>query len=600
MKNKFVGFEQKKSAMLGRRSYNKKASNLGDVLGERHNRCVMVPAKVNMTTEAIERREHNWCITGFMFHSLPVCRILFVRTKFASDLVIQIGNKSSFHLHIVCSTFTQIDRNLPMVSRSAQLNRIIFEQKKTRDRANNTSINIRLDNLPGGAEIFEIIVKFCYGWKVDLTANNAAPLYCAADFLEMTDEIETSNLIFRTESFLSFIIFSSWKDTFLVLKTCEAISPFARDLLIQRRCCEAIAWKVCADPKGFNFLIENESDDSYGKTLYENWWFEDASTLRIDHFIEVVAAIKRKGIKADVLGSCIAYWTAKWLSKISFGIRIPTQKSINTQVRRVIVESLIKVLPAEENSVFFNFLLHLLKVGSMTKIDGRLSTKLEKRVASCLEQCQPLDLLMKNYGESETLYDVGIVARAVETYVSMVSKYPGAKMFVVGRLMDGYLSLMARDENLSPHDFRMLADSLPKNARYSDDNLYRVIDRYLKAHPNLTEEKRKGVCRALEYHKLSKEAREHAMKNDRLPFNITTQFISLKQVNMVKSMVDPGSLYRRTKDQMIMNVNSESCRECMKAQKEMKMMKREVESMKMELNKLQLCKLKGWLRGCRI
>ena len=369
---------------------------------------------------------------------------------------------------------------LSMVSRSAYLNRTIFEQKQTRDRTNNTSINIRLDNLPGGAEIFEIIVKFCYGWKVDLTANNAAPLYCAANFLEMTDDLETSNLISRTESFLSFIIFSSWKDTFLVLKTCESISPFARDMLIQRRCSEAIAWKVSIDPKGFDFLIENDSDDCYGKKVFENWWFEDVSTLRIDHFIEVVASIKRKGIKAEVVGSCIAYWTAKWLSGISFGIRIPTQESMNTQVRRMIVESLIKVLPAEDNSVCFNFLLHLLKLGSMMKIDGRLSARLEKRVVSCLERCQPLDLLVKNYGESETLYDIGIVARVVETYASMASKDPGAKIFVVGRLIDGYLSLVARDENLSPNDFRVLVESLPKNARYSDDNLYRAIDRYLK------------------------------------------------------------------------------------------------------------------------
>ena len=78
MKNKFVGFEQEKSAMLGRRSYDKKALNLGDVLGDRHDRCVMVPAKVNMIAEAIERRENNWCLTGFMFHSLPVCLILCV------------------------------------------------------------------------------------------------------------------------------------------------------------------------------------------------------------------------------------------------------------------------------------------------------------------------------------------------------------------------------------------------------------------------------------------------------------------------------------------------------------------------------------------
>ena len=73
MQSRSVGFGQEKSTMLGRRSYDKKASNLGVVLGEKHNRCMMVPAKTNMIAEAIERKANNWYIAAFMFHSLSVC-----------------------------------------------------------------------------------------------------------------------------------------------------------------------------------------------------------------------------------------------------------------------------------------------------------------------------------------------------------------------------------------------------------------------------------------------------------------------------------------------------------------------------------------------
>lgn len=375
-----------------------------------------------------------------------------------------------------------------MISRSAYLNRLVFEKKNAGVSMNN--LNIELNNLPGGAEIFELIVKFCYGWKIDLTASNAALLYCAANFLEMVDDLETGNLVSRTETFLSFVIFSSWKDTFLVLKTCETISSYARELHIQRRCSEAIAWKICTDPTAisvgndesqcFNYCVENHTDYSYEKKVAENWWFEDVSTLRIDHFIEVLGIIKQKGVKPKVLGSCIAYWTGKWLSRISFGVRIPNHKSMNHQVRRVIVESLIRVIPAEVNSVSCNFLLHLLKLGSMMKIDVSLLSNLEQRIALTLEDCIPLDLLVKNFGESETLYDVGIVARIVDAYVSHSVRNAASKMFVVGRLVDGFLGLIARDKSLPPNDFRVLAESLPQNARYSDDNLYRAIDRYLK------------------------------------------------------------------------------------------------------------------------
>ncbi|GAB4855529.1 hypothetical protein Ancab_024148 [Ancistrocladus abbreviatus] len=188
-------------------------------------------------------------------------------------------------------------------------------------------------------------------------------------------------------------------------------------------------------------------------------------------------------MKPEVLGSCIVYWTARWLSWISFGLHNPSQRNTNHQVRRTVIESLVRVLPAEENAVSCNFLLHLLKVGSMLKMDMGLSDTLEKRIALMLEQCHPLDLLVKNYGESDTLYDVRIIARVVGAYASIASSYPTLKMFVVERLVDGFPTLVARDENLPAKDFQLLAEALPKDAWYSDDNLYRTVDLYLKGSP---------------------------------------------------------------------------------------------------------------------
>ena len=45
-----------------------------------------------------------------------------------------------------------------------------------------------------------------------------------------------------------------------------------------------------------------------------------------------------------------------------------------------------------------------------------------------------------------------------------------------------FLTLVARDENLGAKSFQSLAEALPNNARYSDDNLNRAIDRYPKVH----------------------------------------------------------------------------------------------------------------------
>lgn len=189
---------------------------------------------------------------------------------------------------------------------------------------------VELADLPGGAESFELAARFCYGMAVDLTAGNISGLRCAAEYLEMTEDLEEGNLIFKTEAFLSYVVLSSWRDSIAVLKTCEGLSPWAENLQIVRRCSESIAWKACANPRGVRWAYTGSSaagggggrppraagpgaagtasprwnlgggdskESSPGRQAVPpaDWWFEDVSVLRIDHFVRVVTAIKVKG-----------------------------------------------------------------------------------------------------------------------------------------------------------------------------------------------------------------------------------------------------------------------------------------------------------------
>ena len=45
-------------------------------------------------------------------------------------------------------------------------------------------------------------------------------------------------------------------------------------------------------------------------------------------------------------------------------------------------------------------------------------------------------------------------------------------LFSIGKLVHGYLSLVARDENLSVKSLQSLAEAFPKDAWYCDDKLY--------------------------------------------------------------------------------------------------------------------------------
>ncbi|MBD4019029.1 hypothetical protein GUI04_08345, partial [Xanthomonas citri pv. citri] len=85
------------------------------------------------------------------------------------------------------------------------------------------------------------------------------------------------------------------------------------------------------------------------------------------------------------------------------------------------------------------------------------------------------------------------------------------------KTIDAYLGEIAMVPELTISKFNGIANLVPKNARKFDDDLYRAIDIYLKAHPTLDEIEREKVCSAMDPLKLSYEARVHASQNKRLP-----------------------------------------------------------------------------------
>lgn len=431
----------------------------------------------------------------------------------------------------------------PLLSRSGKMNRCIYE---SRDPDLNKVV---LDDLPGGAEAFELAAKFCYGIAVDLTAANISGLRCAAEYLEMTEDLEEGNLIFKTEAFLSYVVLSSWRDSIVVLKSCEKLSPWAENLQIVRRCSESIAWKACANPKGIRWAYTGkppkvsspkwndikDSSPSRNQHVPPDWWFEDVSILRIDHFVRVITAIKVKGMRFELIGSSIMHYSSKWLPGLVTdgaiaGDEGSTSTTSNTSSgsnswkgglhmivagnkedhsmlqakdQRMIVESLISIIPPQKDCVSCSFLLKLLRMANMLKVAPALVTELEKRVGMQFEQATLVDLLIPSYSKSETMYDVDLVQRLLEhflvqeqTEISSPSRQsfsdkhmyegsqrgagvPNAKMRVA-RLVDSYLTEVARDRNLSLTKFQVLAEALPESARTCDDGLYRAIDSYLK------------------------------------------------------------------------------------------------------------------------
>uniref|UniRef100_A0A803MP41 NPH3 domain-containing protein n=1 Tax=Chenopodium quinoa TaxID=63459 RepID=A0A803MP41_CHEQI len=114
---------------------------------------------------------------------------------------------------------------------------------------------ISLSDLPGGAKMFELVAKFCYGVKLELTSSNVVYLRCAAEHLKMTEEYGEGNLIFQTETFLTQVVLKSWQESLRALQTCDDILSFADQLDITKRCIEALAVKASTDPNLFGWPV---------------------------------------------------------------------------------------------------------------------------------------------------------------------------------------------------------------------------------------------------------------------------------------------------------------------------------------------------------
>ncbi|KAI7755852.1 hypothetical protein M8C21_009194 [Ambrosia artemisiifolia] len=532
-------------------------SESDSVAGRDYDNGVISSTKHGVQTDRFEQRGKSW----------------FVATDVPSDFLVQIGDVC-FHLH-----------KYPLLSRSGKMNRIIYDSRGI------DLSKIAMDDIPGGPEAFELAAKFCYGIAVDLTATNISGIRCTAEYLEMTEDLEEGNLIFKTEAFLSYVVLSSWRDSILVLKSCENLSPWAENLQIVRRCSESIAWKACANPKGIRWQYTgkpmkvsspgwNEMKDSSPSRspVPPDWWFEDVSILRIDHFVRVITAIKVKGMRYELIGAAITHYATKslpglikeagasglpeegsstavsghWkggLHMIVAGNRDDPTSTSQMRDQRMIIESLISIIPPQKDSVSCSFLLQLLRMANLMKVAPALVTELEKRVGMQFEQASLADLLIPCYNKAETMYDVDLVQRLLEHFLiheQMETENPNrqsmhegvqrinssnAKMRVA-RLVDSYLTEVSRDTNLSLTKFQVLAEALPESARSCDDGLYRAIDSYLKAHPTLSEHERKRLCRVMDCQKLSMDACMHAAQNERLPLRVVVQVLFSEQVKI--------------------------------------------------------------------
>lgn len=494
--------------------------------------------KLGSKPDAFTRRGQAWfCTTG-----LP------------SDVTVEVG-EMSFHLH-----------KFPLLSKSAILGRLI-EENSDQDEC-----TIKLSDIPGGARSFELVARFCYGLKIELSPANIVHLRCAAEYLEMTEETAQDNLIHQAEIFFNQVVLRSWKDSLEALKTCDVLLPHAEDLHIAKRCVESLAAKASIDPDLFGWPVsEHGAMHSPGGSVLWNgistgaklgnfssdWWYDDASSLSFPTYKRLISTMESRGAKEEIVAGSLTYYAKKCLPGLnrrqSMGL-VPLNSAAATlseEEQRHLLEDIDRMLPLQRGLISTNVLLWLLRTAMILKVNRACISNLEKRVGMQLDEATLEDLLLPNFSYTmDTLYNVECVRRILDHFLAMDQTMGGgspclddvmgspslAPITAVAKLIDGYLAEIAPDINLKPPKFESLATALPEYARPLDDGLYRAIDVYLKAHSCLPESEREHLCRLIDCQKLSLEACTHAAQNERLPLRVVVQVLFFEQLQLRTSI----------------------------------------------------------------
>ncbi|KAL8142427.1 hypothetical protein V2J09_015459 [Rumex salicifolius] len=459
-----------------------------------------------------------------------------------TDLIIQVqGIKYLLH-------------KFPLLSKCARFQKLCTAESKDNSGHHQT---IRVPDMPGGSEAFELCAKFCYGIAITLSAHNLVAAKLAAEYLQMTEDVEKGNLIFKIEVFFNSCILHGWKDSILTLQTTKSYPTLSEDLGLTSKCIEAISSKVLTNPSKTR---HNQS---------KSWWGQDISELSIDLYWRTMIAIKSGGkVRSKQIGDALQIYASRWFptkkSTCDVDPKAAKQRYCN---HRLLLEAIVSLLPAEKGTAPCSFLLKLLKAANKLGSSASSKVELARRAGIQLDEAAVKDLLIPSTPDGPTKYDVDIVMSILDQFLSQGLSPPTSPLRQKGRLekrrrsrsahnidllfeerrrsssasashssklrvaklIDGYLQEIAHDVNLPLHKMISIAESIPSFARVDHNDLYFAIDAYLKAHPKMSKSERKRLCRILDCKKMSMEACMEAAKNELLPLRVLVQVLFHEQ-----------------------------------------------------------------------
>ncbi|XP_057455789.1 BTB/POZ domain-containing protein At3g22104 isoform X2 [Lotus japonicus] len=407
-------------------------------------------------------------------------------------------------------------------------------------------LKVIFHDFPGGAEGFELMLRFCYNnGTADISPSNLLLSHCAAEYMEMNESVAgVSNLLKQTEKSLQEINYWSWSELLIALKQCQDSIDADCSVMLER-CLDTVVGRLvlaseaspspstCStDSFGVRYSCDSKSTESIKTSFSRSTWFDDLLFLNPLLVAMLVKSMFSHKLDHVVISKFLLYYQKAKLFTAS------------AEEKCEIIEMVIDMhYYMDQSSISCKTLFGILRVTLSLSISKSSRNKLENMIGSHLDQATLDNLLIPSPNGISYLYDVNLVLRFLKAFLRQGNSLPTPiQMRKVARLIDLYLAEIAPDPCLKASKFLALVTALPDSARDSYDELYHAMDMYLEVHSQLSQEERVKICCSLNYEKLSSQACLHLSQNTKFPSKSAVQALSSQQSKLKNLLqVTPGS-----------------------------------------------------------
>lgn len=300
----------------------------------------------------------------------------------------------------------------------------------------------------------------------------------------MTEAVEPGNLLIKLDSFFSSCILQSWKDSIVTLNSTYSLFDWSQSLGIVRRCIDSIVDKILTPPNkvtwSYTYTRPGYDKARRHQSVPKDWWTEDVSFLNVDMFRCILAAIKSaNALQPQLIGEALHVYASRWMPEIA---RDDDEASTSREdeAKRRLLETVVSLIPAERGSVSFRFLLRLLSFANVVAASPATKAELLRVAGQQLEEATLNDLLLlPGRSGDESSYDVELIQTVLESFlrqwkrqVPIDERESMKSICKIGKLIDYYLQVVARDAGMTVQKMTSLAETLPGIARPDHDHLY--------------------------------------------------------------------------------------------------------------------------------